>query len=190
VPSPKIASARTIANRKARVVMNRAALDEMQLAMADGLLTLGQRIIAGAQDRARQELFPEEDAALRAKRGVPMMADTGHSAVWALGKKVGGEEGEIAKPRGLKTPANEAVLAVWFSSPLSHFREYGTIKEPARPFLTPELMADIPNAGDDVKAAIARWASKGGRRAPSAATVAARLVNTLNAGTLDIGSGD
>src|SRR5664280_889254 len=101
MPSPKIASARTIAHRNARVVMNRAALDELQLGMADGLLALGQQIIADASASARHELHPEEDAALRAKRGVPMMADTGHCVVYALGKKVGGEEGSLDKPYGL-----------------------------------------------------------------------------------------
>jgi hypothetical protein len=184
MPSPKIASARTIANRKVRVDMNRTALDGMQLAMADGLLALGQRIIAGAAAKARHELHPEEDAALRAKRGVPMMADTGHAVVYALGKRVGGEEGEIAKPRGLKTPPNAVVLGMWFSSPLSHFGEFGTVKQGARPFFTPALMADIPNAGNDVKRAIAKWAPKGGKHAPSAATVAARLVNVRGSGVL------
>lgn len=178
MPSPKIASARTIANRKARVVMNRAALNEMQLAMADGLLTLGQKVIADASALAPRD--PETAAS----RGVPMMADTGHAVVYALGKRVGGEEGEIAKPRGLKTTPDRVVLGMWFSSPLSHFAEFGTVKERARPFFTPALMADIPDAGGDVKAAIAKWASRGGRNAPKASTVAARLVNIRGSGVL------
>lgn len=179
MPSPKIASARTIANRKARVVMNIAALNEMQRAIAlDGLAPLGQKVIADASARAPRD--PQKAA----ERGVPMMADTGHYVVYALGKRVGGEEGSLAKPRGLKTPPNAAVLGMWFSSPLSHFAEFGTVKETARPFFTPALMADIPNAGGDVKAAIAKWASKGGKYAPKASTVAARLVNIRGSGVL------
>ena len=63
--------------------------------------------------------------------------------------------------------------------------EFGTVKERAQPFLTPALMRNIGDAKGDVETAIAKWASKGGHNAPSAATVAARLMNTLNAGTLE-----
>ena len=175
MPSPKIASARTIANRKARVIMNRAALDELQLGMADGLLKLGQQIIAQASATARHELHPEEDAALRAKRGVPMMADTGHCVVYALGKKVGGEEGETGKPRGMKTSKGSADLGVWFSSPLSHFAELGTIKETARPFLTPALMSNIGDTGPYVQAAMSKRAASAPQRAMKSAEIKARL---------------
>ena len=76
MPSPKVACARTIANRKARVVMNRAALDELQLAMADGLLRArradhrrgpGQRAARpGDRRRARRP----DDGRHRARRGL------------------------------------------------------------------------------------------------------------------------
>ena len=82
-----------------------------------------------------------------------MMPDTGALGVWAAGKKVGG--GMVGKPRSRRsssmaraprsvrrvasTPRNEAVLFVGFASPIAHFAELGTIKEPARPFLTPAL---------------------------------------------------
>ena len=169
MPSPKIASARTIANRKARVVMNRAALDELQLGMADGLLKLGQQIIAEA--RANAPRYPETAA----KRGVPMMADTGHCVVYALGKKVGGEEGETGKPRGMKTSNGSADLGVWFSSPLSHFAELGTIKETARPFLTPALMSNIGDTGPYVQAAMSKRAASAPQRAMKSAEIKARL---------------
>ena len=175
-------TARTLVNRAKRVQMNYAALDEMRQAMADGLLNLGLRVILDATAHAPR------DPAAAAARGVKMMADTGFVQVWAGGKRVGGVWG--TRPRGVAVPKDQAGLIVGFQSPLSHFAEFGTIKEPAQPFLTPALMRNIPNAGDDVKAAIAKWASRGGRRAPAAATVAARLVNTLTAGTLDIGGGE
>lgn len=156
MPSPKIASARTIANRKARVVMNRAALDDLQRGMADGLLKVGERIIADARDNAPRDPETAE------RRGVPMMADTGHVVVYALGKKVGGDEGNTGKPRAMKTPKDQVVLGVWFSSPLSHFAELGTIKQQAQPFLTPAIMANVGDAGPYVLAGMARRAA--GRR--------------------------
>lgn len=165
-PSPKI-----LANRAAKVVMNRAALDDAVVGMADALLAAGQQIIADAAETARQELHPEEDAKLRAKRGVPMMADTGILGCWAAGKKVGG--GMVGKPKvsklittamGLQktvrrvasTPANEAVLFVGFASPIAHFRELGTIKEVARPFLSPALNRNLAMVGPLVPEAMGK----------------------------------
>ena len=165
MPSPKVASARTVANRKARVVMNRAALDELQLAMADGLLRLGEQIIAEARDTAPRD--PE----IAAKRGVPMMADTGNLVVYALGKKVGGDEGGTGKPRGMATPKDQAVLGVWFSSPLSHFAELGTLKERARPFLTPALARNLGDVGPYVTRAINLRAKRRAARAARMAEV-------------------
>jgi hypothetical protein len=169
MPSPKIASARTVANRKARVIMNRGALDELQLGMADGLLTLGQRIVAEAAANAPRD--PEAAA----RRGVPMMADTGHVVVYALGTKVGGEEGSTGKPRGMKTPKDQAVLGVWFSSPLAHFAELGTIKETARPFLTPALLANVDDVGPYVTASIRKRAASAPQRAMKSAQIKARI---------------
>lgn len=165
MPSPKVASARTIANRKARVVMNRAALDELQRAMADALLVLGEQIIAEARDNAPRD--PE----IAAERGVPMMADTGSLVVYALGKKVGGDEGGTGKPRGMKTPKDQAVLGVWFSSPLSHFHELGTVKMRATPFLTPALARNLGAVGPYVRKAMS---ARAGRQASRAARIAAK----------------
>lgn len=159
MPSPKSPSARVIANRKARVVMNRAALDELQLAMADGLLRVGEQVIAEARDNAPRD--PE----IAAKRGVPMMADTGNLVVYALGKKVGGDDGGTGKPRGMKTPKDQAVLGVWFSSPISHLIELGTVKMPAQPFLTPSLTGNLGDTGPYVRKAMAARARRQAARA-------------------------
>lgn len=165
MPSPKVASARTIANRKARVVMNRAALDELQLGMADGLLEVGRRIIAEARDRAPR------DPAIAEARGVPMMADTGNLVVYALGKKVGGDEGGTGKPRGMKTPKDQAVLGVWFSSPIAHLVELGTVKMRAQPFLTPTLADNLGDVGPYVRKAMSARAR---RQSARAALIAAK----------------
>lgn len=163
MPSPKVPSARTIANRKARVVMNRAALDELQLAMADGLLQLGEQIIAEARDKAPRD--PE----IASERGVAMMADTGNLVVYALGKKVGGDDGGTGKPRGMKTPKDQAVLGVWFSSRIAHLVELGTVKMGARPFLTPALAQNLGDVGPYVRKAMSARAGRQAARAASKA---------------------
>lgn len=152
MPSPKVASEKLIARRKAKVVMNRSALDALQLGMADGLLEIGERIIAQAKANAPRD--PETAAA----RGVPMMADTGHAVVYALGKKVGGDEGNTGKPRGMKTSRNRVDLGVWFSAPISHFVELGTVKMVARPFLTPAFNGNIAGAAEAVVPAMGKRA--------------------------------
>lgn len=150
MPSPKVASEKLIARRKAKVIMNRAALDAAVVGMADGLLEVGQRIIARAAAAAPRD--PEKAAA----RGVPMMADTGHVVVYAGGKKVGGEEGGTGKPRGMRTAKGRADMGVWFSSPIAHFAELGTIKETARPFLLPAFNAEIAGASATVTPAMGK----------------------------------
>ena len=71
----------------------------------------------------------------------------------------------------MKTPKDQAVLGVWFSSPLSHFAELGTIKERARPFLTPALARNLGDVGPYVRKAMA---ARAGRQAARAARIAAR----------------
>lgn len=155
MPSPKVPSAKVLANRAKKVVMNRAALDAMQIGMADVLLATGQRIIADAsKGPGGSGVGSLRDPEAAAKRGVPMMLDTGHVGVWGLGKKIGGDM--TAKPRGLKTPKDQVVMVAAFASPLAHFAELGTIKEIARPFLTPAFNRGIPGAADAVPAAMAK----------------------------------
>jgi len=83
-----------------------------------------------------------------------MMADTGSWQVWALGKRAAGDW--QAKPRGVGSAKNEVVLIAQFGSPLSHFRELGTVKEPARPFLLPAFIRHIPAAGKFVVPAMSK----------------------------------
>ena len=157
MPSPKIPSPRVIANRAARVVMNRAALDAAVIGMADGLLEVGQRVLDDAsRGPGGSGVGSLRDPAAAARRGVPEMLSTGHVVVYANGKKVGGDEGNTGKPRGMKTPQGQAVLGIWFSSPLAHFGELGTIKEIARPFLTPAFNRNIGGASETVVPAMGK----------------------------------
>lgn len=153
MPSPKAPSAALLARRGARVVLNRAALTAAQLGIADGLLEIGKRIIADYAATAPRD--PE----IAAKRGVPMMADTGHASVFALGKFVAGDTTKTAsqnKPHGLTTSKNRVDLGVWVSSPLAHFAELGTIKEVARSAFIPAFNANIGGAAAIVPVAMGK----------------------------------
>lgn len=132
--SPRVASARVIGNRKARVVLNRAALDQVQLGMADGLQEVGEAIIAEASARA-----PKLTGALAA---------SGTVAVFALGKLVSGRTDIAAakNKRGVKVGKNEVVMILGFTDWKAHFAELGTIKERARPFLIPAFNGGIGGA--------------------------------------------
>jgi len=135
MPSPKTPSAALVARRQAKVTLNHAALDALTMGIADGLADLGDAIIADASSNAPR------DPDIAAKRGVPMMKGTGHWGVFVDGKQVSGEPG---KPKGLTVVAGQVVLWVGFGSPLSHFAERGTIKEPPHPFLLPAVERFVP----------------------------------------------
>lgn len=130
--------------------MHRDTLDALQLGIADGLLELGNVILADAVKTAPR------DAEAARKRGVPMMADTGGVQVWALGKRAAGIWGP--RPRRARAPKDEVVLIVGFGSPLAHLAERGTIKENARPFLLPAFDRHIPNASEFVVPAMGKRA--------------------------------
>lgn len=152
MPSPKVPSARVLQNRANRVVMNRAALDAAQLGIADGLALVGGRIVAEYAAKAPRD--PEAAA----KRGVPMMADTGRFSVFALGKLVAGDTTRTAsqsKPRGVRTPKDEVVLVAYVASPIAHLVELGTVKMAARPTLIPAFDSEIPGAAQLIPEGIA-----------------------------------
>ena len=175
MPSPDQPSAKLVARRAAKIVMNKAAIDALYAGMADGLIALGGAIIADASERA------PKDAEIAAKRGVPMLKDTGFISVWGpvKGKSVlvhGSAQVAASKnkPRGVRTPIDQVVLVAGFASPLAHLQELGTIKMKAHPFLTPVLMANVGNAGEYVKGAMSRYTATAGARAERGAVINAR----------------
>jgi len=152
MPSPQVPSARVLANRQARIQLHRDSLTELQLGMADGLANLGLNIVLRASAQAPRD--PESAA----RRGVPMLANTGGFQVWALGKRAAGVWEK--RPRAARVPKDQVVLLVGFGSPIAHLVELGTVKMAARPFLTPALLALIPNAGEYVTGAMSRRAAR------------------------------
>lgn len=155
MPYSKAPSAKILANRKAKVVMNRNALDAAVLGMADALLAVGENVLADAISGA-----PSDPARTH---GIHL-SETGALGVWAAGKKIGGNM--VGKPRVTKivestkipgtfrsvrrvaaTPKDEAVLFVGFAAWWAHFSELGTIKMVARPFLAPALNRNLGTLG-------------------------------------------
>ena len=178
MPSPDQPSAKLVARRAAKIVMNKAAIDALYAGMADGLIQLGEKIIEDARERA------PKDAEAAAKRGVPMMCDTGYVTVYGQGKLVHGSAQVAAaknKPRGVRTPKDQVVMIAAFSSPIAHLQELGTVNMNAHPFLTPALMANVANAGPYVAGAMSRYAATAGRRADNGALMDA-LRATAKAG--------
>lgn len=141
-----------------RVVLNRAALDAVTLGMADGLLALADAVIA----------------ATRAPDAPPLGAgliETGGTVAYAFGKKVGGT---AKKPSAMKVKSMGVVVAGGFGYP-AHFAEFGTVNQPARPFLTPALMATLPDAGPYIAAGVYRRLATRGQRAAKGAAIRARI---------------
>ena len=126
--------------------------------MADGLLALADTVIAVTK--------PPDDPPY----GVGLV-ETGGTVAYAFGKKVGGT---AKKPRAMKVRSMGVAVAGGFGWP-GHYAEFGTIHEPARPFLTPALMATVPEAGAFVGAAVRRRLGSAGARAARGAAIKARV---------------
>lgn len=121
--------------RESRLVLNRKAFDWIDLANADGLFAVAQKVI---------EVAHPPDAPPFA-RG---LVEGGGAVAWLGSKKVatttiGGRQ--IAKPRGLKVGTGEVAAIAGFGFP-GRFVELGTVDTPAEPFLTPAVNAVAPNA--------------------------------------------
>lgn len=141
-----------------RVVLNRAALDDFQLAVAAGLEALGRDVIARAAPNAPDD--PSTSSRI---------ADTGRYAVYSGSRKVAGEAN---KPRRLRTRKGSITVAMGFGHPLAHIFERGTTVRrthsyadhaatghstgyiAARPFLLPALIATVHEMAPRVGAAI------------------------------------
>lgn len=127
-----------------RVVLNRAALSRLELAIADGLLEAGRTIIETA-DPPDSPLEPYPTG-----EGLPLQ---GGVLVYVDGKKVAGwsKRGvQPKKPRAARTPKGSMIAIVGFGFP-------GRFNELKTPFLSPAVdqVAPhvIPIVADAVKAA-------------------------------------
>ncbi len=121
-----------------RVILNRSALDAITLGMADGLLALADAVIAATK---------VPDAAPYGEG----LIEEGGTVAYVLGKKVGGT---ASKPKAMKVKSMGVAVAGGFPFP-ARLQELGTINQPARAFLTPALMATVPDAAPLIKAKVA-----------------------------------
>lgn len=117
--------------RPTRVVINRQALAELDLAIAEGFEAMAQEALARA------------DVPDAAPFGVGLVQEGGYIS-YVDGKRIGGTPG-VKKPRAMKVRGRGVVVGVGFSFP-ARFNETGTVSQPARPFLTPAVMAVAPDA--------------------------------------------
>lgn len=109
--------------RRARVVVNRAALDEVKRGLADGMFALASAV--------------HEEAARNAPDAPPYgegLVTHGGAAVWVDGRKVHETE-PLETPRDLRT-SDKIVGVVGFAFP-GRFQETGTVHHGAQPFITP-----------------------------------------------------
>lgn len=157
-----------------RMVINRAAVDQIMLATADGLFELGKAIVMNA------------DVPDAAPYGVGLVQ--GGGAIAFVGKKrvaVFSKYGatSVTKPRQCKL-TDGVTVAFGYGFP-GRFQEQGTINQPSRPFLTPAVLATVPDAEGYIRAAwyksgvtSAKRALKGDTYAAGKARAAAKVGTT------------
>lgn len=155
-------SARVTGLRQTRIVWNRDAVGAMVLGMADAVSEIMYKIVDDASANA------PKDAEIAAKRGVPMLKDTGRVAVYAGGVNKSGKAASLLmsgttartqaanKPRGASTPADQVVGFAMFDTPIAHLLELGTVNMVARPFLIPAFNRNIGGLAGIVPVAIGK----------------------------------
>lgn len=134
--------------RGAKVTINRANANALALAIHDGLVAFAKTVIAGAHPPDRT---PYGEG----------LVDRGGVIGYVDGKKVSDTtiNGEaIKKPRGVSTPKGAVVVIAGWGFP-ARFQEFGTVRQPARPFLTP-VKEQVTPRGADIAATVIRPAVK------------------------------
>lgn len=112
-----------------RVVLNRAALDEVQLAVAEGVEEIARTVVETAE--------PPDATPF----GVGL-ATRGGWAVYAGKKKVAGgslDGTQPKKPRAFKPSPTGVTGIAGFGFP-GRFQETGTVHQPARPWFMPAVV--------------------------------------------------
>jgi len=130
--------------------LNQSRLDDVTLIVADGLFEAGKQIIELASSRAPDSPYDPYPAGegLPRQGGVLVYVGNKKTHGWSL------RGDQPVKPRSarLTTKLHSVVALVGFGFP-ARFAEGGTIRERARPFLTPsanEIAPRIPEIVGDV----------------------------------------
>ncbi len=138
----------------AKVVLHRSTIDAVILGGLDGLFELAKAIIVDAGQHAPDspaEPYPTGEGLPR-QGGVLAYAKGAKVAGWSLR----GLQPKRARAFRVDSRAGGFVIYGGFGSHIAHFAELGTIKERARPFLTPALLRDLPQAEKFLKPAVAK----------------------------------
>lgn len=162
-----------------RIVLNRAAFDAITLAVADGAFELAKKIIDGARPPdypidvwVKSGPHAGEQRAFRTGEGLPkhagVLAYVGSKRVGVYSKR---GATSVSKPKAAKLSKGVTVIG-GFGFP-GRFVEEGTVHMGAQPFLTPELMADLPDAEGFIKAACIKHKVIGAARAAKGDTFGA-----------------
>lgn len=125
-----------------RIVLNRAAFDEITLAVADGAFELTKSIVNGA------DVPDATPLGLGLIQGGGALAYVGSKRVGVF-SKYGATT--VNKPRAAKLDKGITVIG-GYGFP-GRFVEEGTVHMGAEPFLTPKVMATLPDTEGFVKAA-------------------------------------
>jgi hypothetical protein len=124
-----------------RVVVNRAALTQLQGAFADGMAAIGELVI-GITRPPDATPFGEG------------LVTTGDWGVWTGGRKT---HGTATKPRAAKLARGGITLVAGWGFP-ARFQEMGTVHQPARPFYTPRIIEVLPDAASFIRGPVRRVA--------------------------------
>lgn len=156
---------------RSRVQINRAALDEIEGGLADGVFGIVSAIAMRASERA-PDATPYGEG----------LVDKIGGAVWVRGRKVAemttGGGGRANKPRALTLKSAGAVIVGFVGAGFPGlFNELGTVRMRAQPFLTPAALEILGSAAQVILSAAMQRRLRGERSANTAriqARIAAR----------------
>lgn len=126
-----------------RVLVNRAALTELTLAVGDALFELAVSIV--------EEATPPDAPPY----GVGLI-DGGGAVLYAGTKKINGTQvrgKQVSKPRAVDLTRNGVTAIGGWGFP-ARFVEWGTLDTPSEPFLTPPFMAGKGRAEEAIRASL------------------------------------
>ena len=136
-----------------RIVLNRAAFDEITLAVADGAFEIAKAVVNGADV---PDAAPYGEGLVQ---GGAALAFVGSKRVGVFSKT----GASVKKPKDAKLSKGITIIG-GYGFP-GRFVESGTIHAAPHPFLTPALLAILPDAEGYIKAAAIRHRIIGATRA-------------------------
>jgi hypothetical protein len=109
-----------------RVLLNREALDTLTLLIADSTVALADALLTESAQR------------LKPHRRFGVLEESGGYLVLVRGRKVAGPG---SKPRSFRRTGETISTIVGYGAPHGHLLEFGTVRQPPRPWFRPS--ADV-----------------------------------------------